>query len=118
MIFILSYSESVGALGYVTKTLMSTSPSSILPSFFEPRHYFHAPLRLSDKLCLRPVIDYCLHVTIVCTYILTASSCRPQVEEQRMLRLNEAKQVEAKAARIKDWVTNKLRDVSTQRRKT
>ena len=29
-----------------------------------------------------------------------------------MLRLNEAKQVEAKAARIKDWVTNKLRDVS------
>ena len=32
-----------------------------------------------------------------------------------MLRLNEAKQVEAKAARIKDWVTNKLRDVSAER---
>ncbi|KAF0289062.1 uncharacterized protein FJT64_012623 [Amphibalanus amphitrite] len=37
-----------------------------------------------------------------------------QVEEQRMLRLNEAKQVEAKAARIKDWVTNKLRDLEEQ----
>lgn len=34
-----------------------------------------------------------------------------QVDEQRAMRLNDAKQVEAKAAKIKEWVTNKLRDV-------
>lgn len=32
-----------------------------------------------------------------------------QVDEQRKLRLNDAKLVEAKAAKIKEWVTNKLR---------
>ncbi|XP_034239350.1 uncharacterized protein CG43867 isoform X3 [Thrips palmi] len=37
-----------------------------------------------------------------------------QVEEQRQLRLQEAKQVEAKAARIKEWVTNKLRELEEQ----
>jgi hypothetical protein len=31
---------------------------------------------------------------------------------QRLLRLQDAKQVEAKAAKIKEWVTNKLREVS------
>ncbi|XP_037073458.1 pleckstrin homology domain-containing family H member 1-like [Pollicipes pollicipes] len=44
----------------------------------------------------------------------TITQLQSQVEEQRMLRLNEAKQVEAKAARIKDWVTNKLRDLEEQ----
>ncbi len=34
-----------------------------------------------------------------------------QVDEQRKMRLNDAKQVEAKAAKIKEWVTNKLKDV-------
>lgn len=34
-----------------------------------------------------------------------------QVDEQRKMRLNDAKQVEAKAAKIKEWVTNKLREV-------
>lgn len=34
-----------------------------------------------------------------------------QVDEQRKMRLSDAKQVEAKAAKIKEWVTNKLRDV-------
>lgn len=38
-----------------------------------------------------------------------------QVDEQRKLRLNDAKQVEAKAAKIKEWVTNKLREVTTAR---
>ncbi len=33
---------------------------------------------------------------------------------QRQLRLADAKQVEAKAARIKDWVTNKLRELEDQ----
>ena len=33
---------------------------------------------------------------------------------QRQLRLADAKQVEAKAARIKDWVTNKLRELEEQ----
>ncbi|KAK2707600.1 hypothetical protein QYM36_015340, partial [Artemia franciscana] len=42
------------------------------------------------------------------------SSLEIQVEEQRRLRLQEAKQVEAKAAKIKEWVTNKLRDDSSR----
>ncbi|CAG0913431.1 unnamed protein product [Notodromas monacha] len=33
---------------------------------------------------------------------------------QRLLRLQDAKQVEAKAARIKEWVTNKLKDLEEQ----
>ena len=33
---------------------------------------------------------------------------------QRQQRLADAKQVEAKAARIKDWVTNKLRELEEQ----
>ena len=33
---------------------------------------------------------------------------------QRQLRLSDAKVVEAKAARIKDWVTNKLRELEEQ----
>lgn len=33
---------------------------------------------------------------------------------QRQLRLQDAKFVEAKAARIKEWVTNKLRDLEAQ----
>ncbi|XP_023289839.1 uncharacterized protein CG43867 isoform X5 [Orussus abietinus] len=37
-----------------------------------------------------------------------------QVEEQRQLRLQDARQVEAKAARIKEWVTNKLRELEQQ----
>ncbi|CAB3221202.1 unnamed protein product [Arctia plantaginis] len=36
-----------------------------------------------------------------------------QIEEQQ-LRLQDAKQVEAKAARIKEWVTNKLRELEQQ----
>lgn len=35
---------------------------------------------------------------------------------QRQLRLADAKQVETKAARIKDWVTNKLRELEEQNR--
>ena len=31
---------------------------------------------------------------------------------QRLLRLQESRQIEEKASRIKDWVSNKLRDVS------
>lgn len=37
-----------------------------------------------------------------------------EVEEQRQLRLHDARQVEAKAARIKEWVTNKLRELEQQ----
>jgi hypothetical protein len=33
---------------------------------------------------------------------------------QRQLRLSDAKAVEAKAARIKDWVTNKLKELEEQ----
>ncbi|XP_014300263.1 uncharacterized protein CG43867 isoform X3 [Microplitis demolitor] len=42
------------------------------------------------------------------------SKLETQVEEQRQLRLQDAKQVEAKAARIKEWVTNKLRELEQQ----
>ncbi|KAL4098215.1 hypothetical protein QTP88_022860 [Uroleucon formosanum] len=42
------------------------------------------------------------------------SKLATQVEEQRQLRLQDAKMVEAKAARIKEWVTNKLRDLEAQ----
>lgn len=37
-----------------------------------------------------------------------------QIEEQKQLRLHDARQVEAKAAKIKEWVTNKLRDLEEQ----
>lgn len=37
-----------------------------------------------------------------------------QVEQQRLLRLKDAQQVEAKAAKIKLWVTNKLRELEQQ----
>ena len=37
-----------------------------------------------------------------------------EIPLQRQLRLSDAKQVEEKAARIKDWVTNKLRDLEQQ----
>lgn len=33
---------------------------------------------------------------------------------QRQLRLQDARQVEAKAARIKEWVTNKLKELEQQ----
>lgn len=36
------------------------------------------------------------------------------VHSQRQLRLQDARQVEAKAARIKEWVTNKLRELEQQ----
>lgn len=44
----------------------------------------------------------------------TITSLEIQVEEQRQLRLHEARQVEAKAAKIKEWVTNKLRELEEQ----
>lgn len=37
-----------------------------------------------------------------------------QVQQQRQLRLHDAQQVEAKAAKIKEWVTNKLRELEQQ----
>ncbi|XP_014285092.1 uncharacterized protein CG43867 isoform X4 [Halyomorpha halys] len=42
------------------------------------------------------------------------SKLASQVEQQRQLRLADARQVEAKAARIKEWVTNKLRELEAQ----
>lgn len=36
------------------------------------------------------------------------------IRSQRQLRLQDARQVEAKAARIKEWVTNKLRELEQQ----
>ncbi|XP_023213235.1 uncharacterized protein CG43867-like [Centruroides sculpturatus] len=37
-----------------------------------------------------------------------------QVEEQKKLRIQDARQVEAKAAKIKEWVTNKLKELEEQ----
>lgn len=42
------------------------------------------------------------------------SQLEVQVEQQRLLRLHDAKQVEAKAAKIKEWVTTKLRELEEQ----
>lgn len=44
----------------------------------------------------------------------TITSLEYQVEEQRQLRLQDARQIEAKAAKIKEWVNNKLRDLEEQ----
>lgn len=44
--------------------------------------------------------------------ILLSVHCPP--DSQRQLRLQDARQVEAKAARIKEWVTNKLRELEQQ----
>lgn len=44
----------------------------------------------------------------------TITQLEVQVEEQRLLRLQDAKQVEEKAAKIKEWVTNKLRELEEQ----
>lgn len=37
-----------------------------------------------------------------------------EIEQQKLLRLRDAKLVEEKAAKIKDWVTNKLKDLEQQ----
>ncbi|XP_068232554.1 pleckstrin homology domain-containing family H member 1-like [Palaemon carinicauda] len=42
------------------------------------------------------------------------TSLSTQIEEQRQLRLQDAKKVEAKAAKIKEWVTNKLKELEDQ----
>ncbi|XP_070500154.1 uncharacterized protein CG43867 isoform X4 [Chironomus tepperi] len=42
------------------------------------------------------------------------SQLESKIEEQKQLRLQDAKQVELKAARIKEWVQNKLRDLELQ----
>ena len=52
----------------------------------------------------------CLHHTVV-EKERDINRLESQVDEQRKMRLNDAKQVEAKAAKIKEWVTNKLREV-------
>ncbi|XP_022255009.1 uncharacterized protein CG43867-like [Limulus polyphemus] len=42
------------------------------------------------------------------------SKLEKQVEEQKKFRAEDAKQVEAKAAKIKEWVANKLKDLEQQ----
>lgn len=44
------------------------------------------------------------------------SSLEQQVEEQKKLRIQDAKKVEAKATKIKEWVTNKLKELEEQNR--
>lgn len=39
-----------------------------------------------------------------------------EIQEQKQLRLQDAQIVEKKAARIKEWVTNKLRELEEQNR--
>lgn len=46
----------------------------------------------------------------------TISHLETKIEEQKQLRLQDARQVELKAARIKEWVTNKLRELEDQNR--
>ncbi|GFY52781.1 uncharacterized protein CG43867 [Trichonephila inaurata madagascariensis] len=42
------------------------------------------------------------------------SNLEQQVEEQKKLRILDAKKVEAKASKIKEWVTNKLKELEEQ----
>ncbi|KAG8198398.1 hypothetical protein JTE90_021640 [Oedothorax gibbosus] len=42
------------------------------------------------------------------------TSLEKEIEEQRRLRILDAKQVEDKAAKIKEWVTNKLKELEDQ----
>ena len=44
----------------------------------------------------------------------TITQLESQIEEQKQLRLQDARQVEVKAAKIKEWVTNKLRELEEQ----
>lgn len=44
----------------------------------------------------------------------TITSLEHQVEEQKLLRIQDARQVETKAAKIKEWVTNKLKELEEQ----
>lgn len=44
----------------------------------------------------------------------TITTLEQQVEEQKKLRIQDARQVEAKAAKIKEWVTNKLKELEEQ----
>lgn len=46
----------------------------------------------------------------------TITNLEKEIEEQKLLRLQDARQVEVKAARIKEWVTNKLRELEDQNR--
>ncbi|XP_024940192.1 uncharacterized protein CG43867 isoform X5 [Cephus cinctus] len=46
--------------------------------------------------------------------VLEAEGRADEAEDKRQLRLQDARQVEAKAARIKEWVTNKLRELEQQ----
>ena len=46
----------------------------------------------------------------------TISQLENKIEEQKQLRLQDARQVELKAGRIKEWVTNKLRELEDQNR--
>ncbi|CAN7994751.1 unnamed protein product, partial [Ixodes pacificus] len=45
---------------------------------------------------------------------LLISSLEREVAQQRQLRAQDARQVEAKAMRIKDWVAHKLRELELQ----
>ncbi|CAB0015723.1 unnamed protein product, partial [Nesidiocoris tenuis] len=46
--------------------------------------------------------------------VIEAEARAEEAEDKRQLRLADARQVEAKAARIKEWVTNKLRELEAQ----
>ena len=46
----------------------------------------------------------------------TITNLEKEIEEQKLLRLQDAKLVEIKAARIKEWVTNKLWELEDQNR--
>lgn len=68
---------------------------------------------MEQKLCDWPTYENCPSRADTDSE-KTISQLEHQVEEQKQLRLQDAKQVEAKAAKIKEWVTNKLRDLEEQ----
>lgn len=46
----------------------------------------------------------------------TITDLESKIEEQKLLRLQDARQVEIKATKIKEWVTNKLSSLEDQNR--
>lgn len=73
-----------------------------------------AILSLNIYLRLYTISDDCPDGRDPSVCVILSIGRRRRTFSQRQLRLQDARQVEAKAARIKEWVTNKLRELEQQ----
>ena len=76
---------------------------TVMHGYMNLKQIFRAKSRKSEQQ-KKKILRKWLFTQIFCFVIVL----------QRALRLADAKAVEAKAARIKDWVTNKLRELEDQ----